>query len=86
MSGSIISKIPNPLPVACERFNSFIDGSKRECCRPRWDSPNELVASRGHQDYVAFLEEQVVRGFAESQKAIHDKVAKDIEERYAREE
>jgi len=48
------------------------------------DSPTELAASRGHQDCVGFLEEhggkRIHRDEAQHQKAIHDKVAEDIEE------
>ena len=48
------------------------------------DSPTELAASRGHQDCVVFLEGhggKRIRGDeAQHQKAIHDKVAEDIEE------
>ncbi|MGB6193233.1 MAG: ankyrin repeat domain-containing protein [Terracidiphilus sp.] len=47
------------------------------------DSPTELAASRRHEDCVAFLEEhggKRIRGDeAQHQKAIHDKVAEDIE-------
>ena len=48
------------------------------------DSPTELAASRGHQDCVVFLEElggkRVSGDEAQHQKAIHDKVAEDIDE------
>ena len=53
------------------------------------DSPTELAASRGHEDCVAFLQERGgkrIRGDeAQHQKAIHDKVADEIEETHSSE-